>query len=337
MSGFSFWVPFNGDFKLLDKLKEHFSDTINGNKIEGIYFPAPQEFFGSARVVKTFTMDDAKKVIGFCNDLGWKSNMLMNSSCGGADWYSPKTISKTLFLIKNMKTLGLTSITITNPIYLQKIKKEIPDINITVSVISEIASVQRAKYFEDLGADAFVPDRDINRNLELLKEIKTSTKMNMILMVNEGCLYRCPQRNIHYNFTSHCSTPNEKEYYTMDFHSNYCIDIKKNNPEELLKSQFILPQHLNKYKSITKSFKIVGRTRYTEDILNITKAYLGEGGAGNILNLMSGTTPIVCERYGYNISAKLLDDNFFKKVTTCNKNCMNCNYCKKLIDKGLTS
>ena len=334
MSGFSFWVPFNGDFKLLDKLRKHFADGLNGNKIEGIYFPAPQEFFGSARVVKTFTTDDAKKVVAFCKKLGWKSNMLLNSSCGGADWYSPKTISKTLFLVKNMKTAGLTSITITNPIYLQKIKKEIPDINITVSVISEIASVQRAKLFEDLGADAFVPDRDINRNLELLKDIKDSNDMDMILMVNEGCLYRCPQRNIHYNFISHWSKT-EKETYS-DFMTNYCIDLRGKNPEELLKMQFILPQHLRFYKNITSSFKIVGRTRSTEDILQITKAYLKERWDGNLLDLMSSATPGVQDKYGYTISAKTLDDTFLKKVTKCNKNCAKCDFCKNVIETNLT-
>ena len=336
MSGFSFWVPFNGDFKLLNLLEENFADGLNGNKIEGIYFPAPQDFFGSARVVKQFTIDDAKKVIAFCKKLGWKSNMLFNSSCGGAEWYSPKTISKTLFLVKNMKTEGLESITITNPIYLQKIKKEIPDINITVSVIAEIASVQRAKFFEDLGADAFIPDRDINRNLELLKEIKDSTDMDMGLMVNEGCLYRCPARNTHYNFTSHCSTPKETEHYTMDFHSNYCIGLRKEHPEELLKSQFILPQYLNNYRRITSRFKIVGRTMSTEWLISTIKSYLSESYNGNLLEILESAIPKLLSETSMTIPVKHLDNIFFKKVTTCNKNCTNCDFCKNLTDKILS-
>ncbi|NOQ55718.1 MAG: hypothetical protein GQ477_02825, partial [Nanohaloarchaea archaeon] len=236
---------------------------------------------------------------------------------------------------KNMKNEGLTSITITNPIYLKKIKNEIPDINITVSVISEIASVQRAKYFEELGADAFVPDRDINRNLELLKDIKNSTKMNMILMVNEGCLYRCPQRNSHYNFISHWSKK-EKDRH-LDFMTNYCVNLRGEHPEELLKMQFILPQHLKHYRCITSSFKIVGRTRSTDDILEITKAYLKENYTGNLLNLMSSATLIVREKYGYNLSVNRLDSVFFKKVTTCNKNCTKCKFCTSLTNQLLSS
>ncbi len=116
MSKLNFWVPFNGDFELLERLKSDFADGINGNRIEGIYFPTPQEYFGSARVVKEFTINDAKKVIDFCKETGFKTNMLLNSSCEGAEWYSPQTVSKTLFLVKKMKDLGLSGITLTNPI-----------------------------------------------------------------------------------------------------------------------------------------------------------------------------------------------------------------------------
>ena len=333
MSGFSFWIPFNGDFALLDKLKEKFAEGINGNKLEGIYFPAPQEYFGSARVVKQFTIDDAKKVIDFCKTMGWKTNMLLNSSCDGVAWYSPKTISKTLFLLKKMKEQGLSTITLTNPIYIEKIKKEISTIEITISVISEIASVQRAMFFENMGANSFVPDRDINRNLKLLKDIKSATDMDMVLMVNEGCLYRCPVRNTHYNFISHRS----KIDAYPDFMTNYCVDLRQEHPEELLKTPFILPQHLRFYKGIATSFKLVGRTRSTADILKITKAYFEEEYDGNFLDILSSATSIVQDKYGFDISAKSLDDAFFKKVTICDKNCTKCDYCKNLIRKLLLS
>ncbi len=335
MSNFRFWVPFNGDFELLNKMKDEFADGINGNRIEGVYFPVPQEYFGSARVVKAFTIDDAKKVIEFCNNNGFKSNMLLNSSCEGAEWYSPQTVSKTLFLVKKMKDLGLSEITITNPIYIQKIKKECPDLKVTASVISEIGSVQRARFFEELGADAFVPDRDINRNLELLKDIKDATSMEMTLMVNEGCLFRCPVRNVHYNFISHWSKLNKEKY--TDFPTNYCIALRGQKPEELLKMQFILPQHLRFYRKIASSFKIVGRTRALQEILQMTRAYLEETFQGNLLDIMSSATPLVKNKYSYNIPTEFLDDAFFKKVTGCKKNCTKCHYCSELVKKALSS
>lgn len=335
MSCFRFWVPFNDDFMLLEKLKDQFAGGVKGNRIEGIYFPAPQEYFGSARVVKQFTVNDAKKVIEFCNNNGFKTNMLLNSSCEGAEWYSPQTVSKTLFLVNKMKDSGLSEITLTNPVYIQKIKKEHPDLKITASVICEIDSVQRARFFEELGADAFVPDRDINRDLELLKEIKDATNMEMTLMVNEGCLYRCPQRNIHYNFISHWSKLNKEKH--IDFLTNYCVALRGQKPEELLKSPFVLPQHLKFYRKITSSFKIVGRTRTTQEILQMTRAYLEETFQGNLLDIMSSATPLVKNKYGYNIPAELLDEAFFKKVTSCNKNCAKCNYCAALVKKALFS
>ena len=335
MSNSRFWIPFNNDLALLERLEETFSSRTGKNTIEGIYFPAPQNYFGSARVVSPFTLDTALKIISFCNKLGWKTNMLLNSSCEGIDWYSPEFISRTLFLVKKLKSAGLSGATLTNPIYIQKIKKEVPKLNITASVICEIDSVQSALFFEELGADAFVPDRDINRNLDLLKEIKEATDMEMILMLNEGCLFKCPQRIFHYNFISHWSRI-EKEKH-IDFPTNYCIALRGQRPEELLKMQFILPQHLKHYRKITSSFKIVGRKKDTPEILRITEAYLEENFKGNLLDIMSSATPEIKERYGFNIPAKFLDDKFFRKVTSCSKNCTKCNYCKQLVNKLLNS
>lgn len=336
MPDFRFWVPFNNDIELLKKLKSDFADGNNGNRIEGLYFSAPQEYFGSARVVSQFSLEDAKKVIDFCNKAGWKTDMLLNSSCEGADWYSPQSVSKTLFLAKKMKEAGLSGIILTNPIYIRKIKKENPDLKITASVVCEIDSVQRACFFEELGADAFVPDRDINRNPGLLKEIRDATGMEMTLMVNEGCLFRCPARNIHYNYTSHCSRPDGNKHYSMDFHSNYCIDVRKKAPEEIIKSPFILPQHLKHYSNITSSFKIVGRTMSAQWIFSTTKSYLCEKYDGNLLNILESAIPVLLSETGIDIPAKLLDDTFFKKVTSCNKNCTKCNYCTEQVKKVLS-
>ena len=335
MSNSGFWIPFNNDFALLKRLEETFSSRAGKNRIEGIYFPAPQEYFGSARVVSPFTLDNAIKIIDFCSKLGWKTNMLLNSSCEGGGWYSPEFISRTLFLVKKLNSAGLSGATLTNPIYIQKIKKEVPALKLTASVICEIDSVQSAGFFEDLGADAFVPDRDINRNLDLLKEIKEATEMEMTLMVNEGCLFRCPQRIVHYNYISHRSRI-EKEKQ-IDFPSNYCVALRGQRPEELLKMQFILPQHLKYYRKITSSFKIVGRKKDTHEILQMTQAYIEENFKGNLLDIMSSATPEIKNQYGFNIPAQLLDDGFFRKVTSCSKNCTKCNYCKELVDRLLKS
>ena len=336
MSNSGFWIPFNNDFALLKRLEETFSSRAGKNRIEGIYFPAPQEYFGSARVVSPFTLDNAIKIIDFCSKLGWKTNMLLNSSCEGGGWYSPEFISRTLFLVKKLNSAGLSGATLTNPIYIQKIKKEVPALKLTASVICEIDSVQSAGFFEDLGADAFVPDRDINRNLDLLKEIKEATEMEMTLMVNEGCLFRCPQRIVHYNFSSHCSKSENKQYNTTDFNSNFCRNIRLNAPQEIIKSQFILPQHLRYYKNIADSFKIVGRTMPTPWVLSATESYLCEKYNGNLLDLLESAIPKFLSETGMKISVESLDDKFFKKVTTCDKNCRKCTYCADLTKRILS-
>ncbi len=157
--------------------------------------------------------------------------------------------------------------------------------------------------------------------------------MEMTLLVNEGCLYRCPVRNTHYNYTSHCSTPEGKPYYAMDFHSTFCIDVRKKRPEEIIKSQFILPQHLKHYKKITNSFKIVGRTMQKEWIYSTTKSYLSEKYDGNLLNILESAIPKLLSETKMYISTRNLNDKFFERITKCSKICTKCSYCSDILRK----
>ena len=78
-----------------------------------------------------------------------------------------------------------------------------PDIGICASVLGSIDCVQRVVIYREAGADVITPDVNINRNLVLLKEIKEATNARLKLLVNEGCLYKCPFRQFHFNAKTH--------------------------------------------------------------------------------------------------------------------------------------
>ncbi len=329
MPNLRFSVPYNNDFSLLEKLVE--IKNLNGNKIEEVYFSGPQEYFGSGRVVKKLTIEDIIKVIKFCKENGLKTNLLLNSTCEGLDWYSPLNVSKVLKLVKilHMEN-GLDGVTIANPLFIQKIRKEFPKLEISASVLSQIDSVQRAMFFSKFGSDIITPDRDINRDLELLKEIK-EVGCELKLMVNEGCLFKCPYRIFHFNLISHWSKEGiiPKDYFFFN-----CPEITKKDPSQILKSSWINPENLRKYKEITNYFKITGRTRTTEWILNTVKSYLSENLEGNLLEIMDSNLDFVKNKFGAHINNKELEkEKFFDKVLSCNKNCFKCKRCEELAKK----
>jgi len=119
---FRFSVPYNNDFSLLEKLVE--IKNLNGNRIEEVYLSGPQEFFGSGRVVQRVEIKDIIRIIEFCKENGIKVNLLLNSTCEGKEWYFPQQVTKVLKLIKTLIENGLERVTVANPFYLQKIKKE---------------------------------------------------------------------------------------------------------------------------------------------------------------------------------------------------------------------
>lgn len=329
MSDLKFSVPYNNDFELLKRFIE--IKKLNGNRIEEIYLPIPQKYFGSGRVVDKITKEGLKKILHFSNENNLEVNLLLNSTCEGLDWYNSKNISKILDFLNEMVKKGLDSVTVANPLFLQKIHKELPKLKIHVSVLSDVSSVQRAEFFKKLGGHMITPNRDINRNLEALKQIKKLDNINLKLLVNEGCLFECPYRSFHFNYLSHASKKKEESSFLF---LSRCPHIYKSSPSQILKSNWIRPEDLEKYKNITSNFKIAGRTQKSDWILKVVKSYMNQSHEGNLLGLMDGPLKWLKETSDIYLNNKDLG-GFFEKVTACNENCNECTYCKELAEKLL--
>ena len=131
-------------------------------------------------------------------------------------------------------------------------------------MLGDIDCVEKAIIFRKAGADVITPDVNINRDLGLLKRIREKTGADIKLMVNEGCLFRCPFRKFHFNYISHKSrnpgagkgVKSEDNVFSLN-----CIQLSKNDPSQLLKSGWIRPEDARQYGEITGYFKIVGRLK----------------------------------------------------------------------------
>jgi hypothetical protein len=71
-------------------------------------------------------------------------------------------------------------------------------------------------------------------------------------------------------------------------------------------------------------------------VLRATEAYLEQSYDGNLLDLLCSNLGYYNVRYSAYVDNKSLDrENFFNTVTSCGRNCAECNYCKNLTDKLL--
>ena len=335
MEALEFSVPYNNNPELLDKLFM-FKDR-NENSITEVFLCGPQEYFGSGRVTSATDMEQFEKAVERIHNEGMKVNLVLNSTCEGSQWYSTDVMEDTMEFIGEVHTaLGIEAVTIANPLYISQVRRHFKDIEIHASVLGDIDCVQRAVIFRDAGADVISTDVNINRNPELLKRIKTATGARLKLLVNEGCLYKCPFRKFHFNATSHYSretTPEMIDYTFAGFFNAGCGTIQKDH-SQLLKSGWIRPEDLRRYSYITNYFKVVGRAQLDSFIMRAIRAYMDESWNGDMLDIVSGCSKRFSAITGARLDNRMLgEQGFFEKVTTCDNNCEQCGFCEALAKK----
>jgi len=314
-------IGYNHDpamIKLIEAAKDYLS---------GFYFPIAAEFMGSGRAIKQRKnySEEINKIIDVCNKCSVKSELLINPTCEGKKTCDKKQIDRVVDYVRKLRDKGLKAVIVTNPIYIPEIKKNVRDIEIQSSVNCYVKTVEQAMFMKDLGVDVLTIDRDINRDLKLIKEIKEKTGLKIKMLVNEGCLRNCPFRKIHFNMISHFCDTNE-------FDRRSCISMIKKYPEKLFSVPFVRPEDLKHYKGLVDYFKLATRTMATGKIGLILDAYVNEKFDGDLLFLLS--TKALFD-YFTDVNNKVLSENrFFEKLSSCGNDCSNCSYCKDLLKKA---
>jgi collagenase-like PrtC family protease len=336
MSLLEFSIPYNNDPETLPDIFE--MKLLNGNRIKEIYLSGPQAYSGSGRIAPEMAFEEFTKIVDSIHGEGIRVNLLLNSVCEGNDWYSSGVLNSTMDYLKRVhKDHGVESVTIANPLYIREVRRRFSGIEICASVLGDIDCVEKAVIFRKAGADVITPDVNINRDLGLLKKIREKTGAEIKLMVNEGCLFRCPFRKFHFNYISHKSknpgagkaVKSEDNVFSLN-----CIQLSKNDPSQILKSCWIRPEDAQRYRDITGYFKIVGRTSSKSMLLRSVNAYLNESWEGDLLELMAGNLYSVGMSQLMHLDNKSLDEvGFFDRIRSCDKECSECDYCSALVEK----
>lgn len=333
MAGLKFSAPYNGDPEALEEI--FMIKKQGNNRITEIFLSGPQEYSGSGRVKDKTSLSQFLEIVDKIHKEGLRVNLLLNSTCEGSDWYSAEVINTKMEYLRQVhEGHGVEAVTIANPLYIKEVRKRFPDIEICASVLSDIDCVQRAVIYANAGANTITPDVNINRDLKLLKQIKEATGSELKLMVNEGCLYKCPFRKFHFNYISHRSMePGAVGSYIFPLH---CLEVTNEDHSQILKSGWIRPEDSSKYSEITNFFKVVGRGVLKGRVVRSTKAYLEESWDGDLLDIMCSSLLSFSLKYGTYLDNKSLDKyKFFEKVTSCDRNCSQCSYCENIIGELL--
>lgn len=268
----------------------------------------------------------------------------LNQSCiGSLQDFHEGWGSKLRGDVKELHDVGFREWTITSPLLLELVKDLFPEDFVEVSTIAEIATPTDAKRWKELGADGVNISTSINRSFALIKNI-VEIGVEVSILANEACLYKCPWRRECYNLSSHDSLRSEALFGFYPFRK--CNEYRMDYPVEWVKARLVLPQWMKFYQFMAGVdwFKIAYRTHPKEVALPMLRSYMSQKCEGNLLDLwptirhLGQTEEPKDTLY---ISCKVLDeenflDHFFRYGETCDfQKCgENCTFCYDIFKKA---
>jgi collagenase-like PrtC family protease len=345
-------VAYNWDLKLLDGV------VRNRYPVKDFYASAQHTAIGGGRpssILPETNEKMMKQQIKKIHDNGIEFIYAINAPCIAGQEFVRETHEKMLSEFEWIQSIGADGVVMAIPYLIELVKEQFPKLKIRVSTVAKVNTVNKAMYFEKLGATSITPDVMINRNFKVLEKMAKATSCDLDLVVTDGCLFECPFRLYHYALTGHASQSYSNREAYIDYPIIGCNIEKFTHPTEVMKCRWIRPEDLKHYEAIgIHTFKIGGRRLTADLILRSVKAYSEEKYDGNLTDIIEGFS----FEYGgvkedpnkkmgmtnaTERKANIVIDNtkldgfieFFKKQD-CAANCAECNYCEEWAKRAIT-
>jgi collagenase-like PrtC family protease len=329
-------VPHPGHFAALKEIIEA-KETKGLDEVKEVYMAGSPEVMGSGRAtLHSARIADIKEQTDYAHQHDLKMNIVVNPSCLGGYHLTLEGYKLFTRYFEELNKAGVDGVTVAEP-YFVELLRDLP-METVVSCIAHVDSPQRAEFFEALGADTIALDTNINRNFPVLEAITKAVRCDLKILVNEGCLYKCPFRHAHFNLFSHITAnrsalmKSQSTNIFSDYYFDKCISIRVRDPAQIIRSPWIRPEDLQEYEALgIDSFKITGRANAVNWIINCVEAYARRSFTGNLLDLIDCPSEL---RYTFHVDNELLDGSI-EQWKTCKKICDECRYCDGLTGKVL--
>lgn len=204
----------------------------------------------------------------------------------------------------------------------------------------------------DMGVDRVVVARDSNRDFNTLRSMARTLPLE--LLVNSPCLLQCADVYYHGNLSSmesgslrlHCQKPME----AFPIPILLCQHAKLTNLTEFVSSPWIRPEDVVRYRAIGIShFKLDGRDRDPDYVLDVVESYLQGRFDGNLLYLTHSGLPRAVSDVGTKnpemhkfvpiaLDNSKLDrfiDPFVEEKIVCRGQCITCGYCDQVASRAI--
>ena len=279
-----FTVGTNWQKDLIPKIKKDSVRELYG-KLAGDFIGGGRPAYISANPSKEEVYSHIKEV----HQNGMEFNYLLTAACLGNKEFTTSGQKKICQLLDWIVGMEVDSVTVAIPYLLQLIKKRYPRLKIYVSSFANVNTIERARYWEDLGANRITLDEfTLNRDFRLLRQIRNSVSCELQLIANNGCLYNCPFVPYHGITISHSSQSEDNSGgFLLDYCVLNCKYLRILNPVNFIRADWIRPEDIHFYEDVgIDSMKLVDRTRPTEAIALVAEAYDKKEYNGNLMELL---------------------------------------------------
>lgn len=348
--------PFTEDF--IERLAYIDQSSQGDLRVGELFGSISSSEIGSLRpesALPSATLDDLHRFVREAHHFGYEFNFTMNATVlDGAENTARGRFDLCRF-IERIAAAEVDRITVAVPLLIRLIRTCFPDMNVSASICLETASFHKARQLAEMGVDRIVLSRDVNRDLNTLRGL-TSGLMNLgvdvELLATTPCLFQCPHVFYHGNLSSlesgslrkSCRKPKQ----SLALPVAYCIRQKLENLSELISIPLIRPEDISKYHKLgVNHFKLDGRDKPADYVLEVAESYLQGCWDGNMLYLMQPYYPRAVEAVLYPgdsssfellvaIDNRKMDeflDPFVRGDIACRGQCHHCDYCQRYAKK----
>ena len=187
-------MKFAVGFQLSEGNEENFSNIVKSYKdnISEVFFSWQDIPSGRSGVASLHGYTDwnaQKRVedeLRTIKKLGIKLDLLFNGNCYGEYSLSEKLSNNVVSVIEHLENEvgGVDIVTTTSLMIAHTIKKHFPHIELRASVNMKIGTVKGMEYVSDL-FDSFYVQREYNRDLEYIKELKLTLAKEALLYTDK--------------------------------------------------------------------------------------------------------------------------------------------------------
>jgi collagenase-like PrtC family protease len=280
----NFSIPAILDKKFPIVLKEEIltKDSEPGiNRIVNVYGSLPRNIVGHARSpcsIPDVDMDFLADYIMQMSEMNIAFHYTINTPWSGGFERTETGQRKIIDELTELVRIGVKAFIISNPYLIRFVRKNFPNVGIIASTNMRSDSVPLIESLFSLGADSVVLNKKLNRDFNILRELSRKFGDKITLLVNSTCLWECPLYDYHSLETGFISRNigNDEQFELVDpdFCFDYCADRFIDEPWNLIRSQWIIPEHIDFYHQMgIRNFKIQGRTLNTKKMTKLVHGY----------------------------------------------------------------